>query len=98
MEGGRWRSFADQIEIAQINEDAGGLTDNKDRVSLVDGIAEKNEAAAQTEVPEGERYDTMSLFFTLPPLHQEAQSKEKLTGKTDAQPDLCIHDGWFLER
>src|SRR5260370_26433675 len=64
--------FEDQIEIAKINEEPHTLSQDENRVALVDRISQQNDSATDAEIPERHGDDAAPFAFALPALNQKA--------------------------
>lgn len=85
---GRFSLAPDQLEIPQIDEQATGLTRDKDGIKAVDGVAKQGGPAQDAEIPKSNGNDAAALFLALQPLHEKSHGKEGLTRKSHDQPNF----------
>ena len=64
------------------------LARNEDRIASPQGVAQKHQAAAQTQVPEDRRDDALPAPLRGDPLHEEAGGEEGLPSQADGYPDV----------
>src|ERR1700752_2992477 len=82
----------DQVEVAQVHEQAGPLAEDEDGVQAVDGVDQQGEAAAAGEEPERDGYRAPLLALGGDPLNEEAPREERLSEEAHRQPEvLCRH-------
>ena len=67
-----------EIEIASIDQQPGGLSDDKNRVETVDGVGQQGGAAGDTEIPESDGDDAFPAFFAGNPLDKKAHGEHSL--------------------
>jgi hypothetical protein len=79
-------AFADEIDVAQVNEQAQPLSQHKNQVLLMNGINEKDYSSAEAEIPENFRHDALLDALRRNPLHDEAHHEQKLSEKADNRP------------
>jgi hypothetical protein len=72
----------DQIEVAQINEYARRLADDKYRVFTVKRVSKESYPSCQAEIPESFWNHTAPDALALNPLDDKAHGKERLPGKS----------------
>jgi hypothetical protein len=78
--------MSDQLQIPQIDQQPGGLSEDKHGVFAVDRITQKNAGLGDTEIPEG-GWDNAAFFpFTDQPLQDEPCSKQELANKSQHKP------------
>src|SRR5438309_5986409 len=77
----------DEVQVAQVHEQARPLAEDEDGVAAVDGVEEEREAAAEREVPEEDGDHALLPALRRDPLHDEAGGEERLPEKADGQPD-----------
>ncbi len=76
----------DEPEIAAIDEEAGGLTEDEDRIVPMDGVDEQHQPPADAQVPEGGRYDARLQALGGEPLDEETAEEEGLSSESDSEP------------
>ncbi len=64
-----------QVEIPKVYEETAPLSENEHRVLFHYGIDEKQPAAADAEIPEGERNYASALSLARNPLDQKSAEK-----------------------
>jgi hypothetical protein len=85
----RLRAFpAEQHQISHIDDSTKGLPDYENRVTPPDGIAQQDNSARKTEIPEGNRDMASLLRFGSNPLDEKTGSEAELPTQTDPQPDF----------
>src|SRR2546428_248069 len=78
----------DEVEIARVDAEPGGLADDEHRVDPVDRVRQQRHAAAHREEPEVARYDALLRALRRDPLDEKARREEGLSEQTDAEPYL----------
>src|SRR6185503_18945747 len=63
--------LADEVEVAEVDEEARALADHEHGVHPVGGVDEEGEPAADREEPEGDRDHALLLSLGGDPLHEE---------------------------
>src|SRR4030095_16223337 len=96
---------ANEVEIARVHEEPGGLADHEHRIPPVDRVGQERQAAAQGEIPEVSRDDALALALGRNPLDEKARREEGLAEKADAEPELIrghrrplsvVREGWVV--
>src|SRR2546426_3400131 len=75
----------DEVEVARVDAEPGGLADDEHRVEPVDRVRQQRHAAAHREEPEVARHDALLRALRRDPLDQKAR-EERLAEQTDAEP------------
>src|SRR2546430_15304532 len=78
----------DEVEVARVDADPGGLADDEHRVEPVDRVRQQRHAAAHREEPEVARHDALLRALRRDPLDDKPRREERLAQQTDAQPYL----------
>src|SRR5436309_12407421 len=78
----------DEVEVARVDAEPGGLADDEHRVEPVDRVRQQRHAAAHREEPEVARYDALLRALRRDPLDEKARREERLAEQTDAEPYL----------
>ena len=83
-----------QVEIPEVDQKAAGLPDGKNDILADNRVDKQQETAAQTEIPEGGRYEAAAVLFRIEPLDEKAHEKKGLAGKSQyEQRRLRIRHG-----
>src|SRR5262249_43308982 len=77
-----------QEEVAPVDQDAGGVADDENRIEPVDRINEDDHAAGYGEEPKGDRDDAFPGALAGDPLHQEPAEKHRLADQAECDPYL----------
>ena len=64
-----------QVKIAEVYDETSRLSENEHGVLFHYGVDEKQRAAADAEIPEGERNDAYALPFARNPLDEKSPEK-----------------------
>ncbi len=87
-----------QVEIPEVYDETAPLSENEHRVLFKYGIDEKHPAAADAEIPEGERNYAFASSFARNPLDQKSAEKQSLAAEpeneqiiVDKIPDHVVH-------
>ena len=80
----------DQLQVAQIHQEAAELAHEEHRVMPVNGIEQKQERAAEAEVPELDRHHARTDLLATPPLEQEAHGEQCLAEEAEPEPELVM--------
>jgi hypothetical protein len=78
----------DEIDVSEIDEQTGALSENKDRIPSVHGVRQQRDAACQRKIPERLGNDAFLLFFRGQPLNEKTHEEQGLAKKTHAKPDM----------
>src|SRR3990172_710510 len=82
----------DEVEIAQVDQEARALAQHEHRVLAVDRVDQQRGSPADREEPERNRDHALFLAFGGDPLDKKAAREERLTEKAHRQPEvLCGH-------
>src|SRR5215831_3983928 len=84
---------ADQVEVAEIDEEAGALAEDEDGVLTVDRVDEERQPPADREEPERERDHALAPALGRDPLHEKAHGEECLAQESHAEPYVIRHHG-----
>src|SRR3546814_9691284 len=68
----------DEPQIAEIDEQAGALSEDEHRVLAPQRVHEQDGAAGQREIPEGDRDDALAADLALQPLHRSEEQTSEL--------------------
>ena len=77
----------DEIDVARVDMQTGGLANDEDRVGPVAGVGEQQNPAEKAEIPESLGDDARPGLFGGDPLHEEAHREQELSDQADADPD-----------
>src|SRR5712692_10709744 len=80
----------DQVEVAQVHEQAGPLTEDEDGVQAVDGVDQQGEATADREEPERDGNHALLLPLGGDPLDEEPAREERLSEESHRQPEMLL--------
>src|SRR3954449_11444371 len=83
----------DQLQVAQIHQETAELAHEEHRVVPVNRIEQKQERAAEAEIPELDRHYALAHPLATPPLHQEAHGEEGLADEAEREPELVMCHG-----
>lgn len=83
----------EQVDIAKVDGEAGGLADDEHWVAAVDGVAEQHCAAGDAEVPKRGGDDAALDAFACQPLHDKARGEQSLADEADDDPDGGVFHG-----
>jgi len=72
-----------EIEVAEINQNAGRLTQNKDRVLLIDGIGQQRHTTCNAKPPEGKGDNAAFFAFACDPLDDKARREDSLSAQSE---------------
>src|SRR5438552_2185939 len=78
----------DEVEVARVDAEPGGLADDEHRVEPVDRVRQQRHAAAHREEPKVARHDALLRALRRDPLDEKARREERLAEQTDAEPYL----------
>src|SRR5215510_3154169 len=78
----------DEVEVARVDEEAGALAQDEDRIAAPQRVEQEGQAAADREIPEGARHHALAQALRRDPLDEEARGEEGLPEKADAEPNL----------
>lgn len=84
--------FADKVDVAQIDEDAETLTQDKNQILLMKGVCKNDQSAAEAEIPEDFRHDAFFGAFAGDPLHDKAHHEQALAEEADKSPQSQVRD------
>src|SRR5690606_7634854 len=73
--------LVDELEVAGVDDDAGGLSEDADEVDAPDEVEEEAEPAAEAEPPEGLGDDALALVLADDPLDEHAPEEGDLSGE-----------------
>ena len=80
------------MKVTKIDNQAGRLAENKNRVFSVDRVRKQDCPAQHAEIPERSGNNTFFLPLTFQPLDEKTAGKAELPDKTDSQPDCLAID------
>src|SRR3569623_445432 len=80
----------DELQVAQVDEDAEGLADDEDRVLAIERVAAQHAAAADREHPERRRHDAAPGALGCDPLTDAAHGEHDLRDVADQDAPLDI--------
>src|SRR5512139_1746381 len=81
------RLAADEVEVAQVDEDAQGLPDDEHRIAPVHGVGEEEERAGDAQEPERHGDDAPPLALAREPLDDEAAREDQLPDEPEHEPE-----------
>src|SRR5690606_14643442 len=81
----------EQVQVAQVDQQAARLARDEDRVAAMDGVDQQDGAAKQAEPPERARDDAAAGPLGGNPLQEEAGGKRELSQETHHQPGTGAH-------
>jgi len=58
----------------------------------MDRVKERDDSAADAEIPERHRNNAAAFNFALEPLHKETRREQSLSREADDQPDMLGRD------
>ena len=77
---------ADQDQVAEINYGTNALTQDKNRVLPMDGVAQQDHASTNTEIPEGQGDGAFTPLLRYDPLDQKPHKKTYLPNEANNYP------------
>src|SRR5262249_13961541 len=86
-----------EIEIAQIDEKAEALAENKHGILAIKRVHEQQKSAADREHPEAHRHDALARAFGRNPLHEEAHEKKHLRDIAECDPPIELNQEDVVE-
>src|SRR5207244_13587276 len=78
----------DEVEVARVDAEPGGLADDEHRVEPVDRVRQQRHAAAHREEPEVARDDALLRALRRGPLDDKPRREERMAEQPDAAPYL----------
>ena len=82
--------LAYEVQIPEVDEIAGQISQDKDRVLPVYGINEKDQPSGKAEIPEGDRNKTGLLSFGFNPLDKKPHGEHRLADEADNDPEVNL--------
>src|SRR5439155_26876518 len=86
--GEAFGAAVDEIEVPRVDEEPGGLAEDKHGVEPVDRVRQQRHAAAHREEPERPGHDALLRALRRDPLDDEARREERLAEPSDAEPHV----------
>ena len=84
----------DEVDVARVDHEAGGLAEHEHRVRAIDGIGQQHEPAEEAEIPERLGHDAGARLLASDPLHDEAHGEHELGDEPDRNPNEL--GGWRI--
>jgi hypothetical protein len=81
-----WFLTLPKHEVPDIDKYPNSLTEDKDRISPMNGINKQHTAADEGKVPENLWNGTLFLLFRNNPLHEESRAENTLGEKPEYDP------------
>lgn len=78
----------DEEQVAQVDDQTAGLSEDKDGILAQDGIHQQQPTPGDTEVPEGKGHHTSPRSFTRDPLNQKPGRKQSLSQEPQSEQAL----------
>src|SRR5256712_1361038 len=78
----------DEVQVTRVDEETRALTEDEDRITPPQRVAQQRQPAADREIPEGAGHHALAETLGRDPLDQEARGEECLSEKADAEPKL----------
>src|SRR5712692_622586 len=78
----------DQHQVANVDDQAGCLPHDEDRIAAMNGVGERDRAPDHRQIPELNRDVALPLTLRGDPLDDESPGEEKLADKADENPEI----------